>query len=268
MKFSKFHGSGNDFIIIDDLQKKFPCDNVELIQRLCHRQFGIGADGLILVQHSSAADYKMKIFNSDGLEALMCGNGLRCLTLYLCLKHNQNNFIIESLTGIHICCNHLCNEEGSCISTSLRTPLIKELSKKLEGGNCVHIIDTGVPHAVMFVEDLQEEGFIERSRKIRFHKAFSPEGVNVNFACLGKEREIFIRTYERGVEDETLACGTGAAAAAVAAKCVYGMKSPIEIVVKSKEKLFCYLEEMEGEISKIYLLGQAQYVFDGNVEVS
>lgn len=265
MEFSKFEGSGNDFIIVDDLKMQFSCKNVGLIQRLCHRHFGIGADGLILVQPSSVADYKMKIFNSDGFEASMCGNGLRCFVLYLCLylKKNQKYFLIESLKGVHA-----CHKEGSYIHTSLTAPIIRALFKKLEGGECVHVIDTGVPHAVIFVENLQEESFLERSRKIRFHKEFAPEGVNVNFACIGDSEEISIRTYERGVENETLACGTGAAAVAIAAKCVYGIKNPVQIRVKSKEKLYCYLEGVEEEISKISLQGFAKHVFNGKVDLN
>lgn len=264
LKFSKFQGSGNDFVIIDDLEKRFPCENAELIQRLCHRQFGIGADGLILVQRSVVADYRMRIFNSDGLEALMCGNGLRCLVLYLYknLEKNKSQFLIESLKGVH-----LCYKENAYIHTSLQVPLIKHLSKKFEEID-IHVIDTGVPHAVVFVQDLQENFFIQKSRKIRFHEMFAPEGVNVNFAFIGNSDEIFIRTYERGVEDETMACGTGAAAVAVAARSVYRMQSPIQIVFKSKEKLFCYLEEREDEISKISLCGLSKHVFDGKVDLN
>lgn len=265
LEFSKFQGSGNDFIIIDDLKMAFPSHNAQFIKNLCHRQLGIGADGLILIQHSSVADYKMRIFNNDGLEALMCGNGLRCLALYIYqnLKKNSKYLHIESLKGIH-----QCSQEGAYICTSLGSPIIKELFKELETGEFIHRIDTGVPHVVMFVQNLDREDFLETSRRIRFHKAFDPEGVNVNFACIGEDEEICVRTYERGVEEETLACGTGVSAVAVAAHAVYDLKSPVQVKVKSGEKLFCYLEKEEGVFLKILLYGIAKHVFDGKVEAN
>ena len=264
ISFVKFQGVGNDFIIIDDLKQVFPHDK-ELIRRLCHRQFGVGADGLILVQPSYVAEYKMRIFNADGLEALMCGNGLRCLVGYLCqcLGREEKQFQIESLKGVH-----LCYREGDEIRTCFGRPVIKELSKTLNQEEGFHIIDTGVPHAVRFMDDLEDHSFENKGRLIRYHPAFSPEGVNVNFACIDEEAKVTVRTYERGVEGETLGCGTGAAAVAVAAKLMYGLRSPVHIMLKkSKEKLLCYLEEAQGEIVKVSLRGAAKYVFHGQVDL-
>lgn len=261
--FSKFEGAGNDFIIIEDLRETFPIGDASLIRRLCHRQLGIGADGLLLVQKSSLADYRMRIFNSDGAEADMCGNGLRCLVSYLYLYIRvQSQFHIESARSVHACFT-----DGCSVKTELGAIKVQEWSIPLEGGCVGHVLDTGVPHMVLFTQDIEEADFIEKSRALRYHSSFQPYGVNVNFACVQPGGAIAVRTYERGVEAETLSCGTGAAAVAVAAHHIYGMQGPIELLCRSQERLCCDIEKQAGVISKIFLQGPARQVFDGKVDL-
>jgi diaminopimelate epimerase len=266
LQFFKFQGSGNDFIVIEDLEEIFPCQDTCYIQTLCHRQFGIGADGLILIRPSSVADYKMRIFNNDGCEALMCGNGLRCLVAHIikrAFKQGKQEFYIESLKGIHF-----CYQEGETIVTGLGLAEVRQLFKVLDEEERVHEIDTGVPHAVRIVDHLEKEDFLKASHKIRWHPVFAPQGVNVTTLYLASKQELWIRTYERGVEGETLACGTGAAAAAIVGHVVYGMQNPIQVKFKSGEKILCYLTENKEKKIEIFLQGKAKYVFDGKVSTN
>lgn len=268
LSFSKFEAAGNDFIMIDDRKLHFPEDDEELIQKLCHRQFGIGADGIILLQSSDRGDCKMRIINSDGKEATMCGNGLRCTAgfAYDLLKKKKDELLIESLRDVH-----KCTFEEDSVLTSLGRPILKEFSRIVEVGEKsyrLHLIDTGVPHAVMFVSTLKIPNFIEICREIRHHPLFFPEGVNVNFAMISPDGHLLIRTYERGVEAETLACGSGAAASAIAANYIYQLPSPIEVVFPSKEKVICHLEHGdESFIDHVSIEGSYRRIFDGKLDI-
>ena len=257
--FSKYHGAGNDFILINDLTISFPAFNRELISRLCHRQKGIGADGLILLQPSVHCDFRMRIFNADGKEAEMCGNGLRCLVHFLIsLGINQNSFEIETADG-----PVRCHGEGERISTLLRPPrpLFWEEPYSMQGKEKkLYGVDTGVPHAVLFEEDVSGVDVEKWGREIRHHEKFAPRGVNVNFVQRSEKGELLVRTYERGVEGETLACGTGIAASAFVASKLYGLKSPIQVVAASKEILEVTLLDKEIEVK-----GPAVLVYNGEL---
>ena len=262
--FSKYQAAGNDFILIDDRSACFPVTDRLLIQKLCSRHFGIGADGLILLQSSSSADFRMRIFNLDGLEAAMCGNGIRCLILYL--KKNeikQEDFLIETQKSILSC----AYKEGK-ISIGLPNSPVLHWGVKLLDDVIQHelfVVDTGVPHAVLFMQDL-EKCEVERLGKwIRFHPLFAPEGVNVNFIEVVSDA-IHIRTYERGVEGETLSCGTGAAAAALVVLQKKALVEPVRVISKSGEVLeFVLKETLRGK--EIEMTGSASFVFEGSVEI-
>ncbi len=264
LSFFKYQGSGNDFILIDDRSCFFPIDNQKLIRFLCSRNWGIGADGLILLQASTLAHFRMRIFNSDGLEADFCGNGLRCLILYLKdLGFQEDEFNIEMPQSVVS-----CKVQGNTVSVQMPIPKVLHWGVKIgkETPCEVFVVNTGVPHAVVFVEDLEEYPLASVAPMLRHHLQFGSEGVNVNFAKIGTDGILRMRTYERGIEGETLSCGTGAAAVALVASQKAGIESPIRVVTKSGDALeFSIAESTEGK--KIEMQGKASLVFEGRIEI-
>ena len=220
--FAKYEGAGNDFILIDDRPLFFPSKDSNFIQRLCHRKFGIGADGVILLQKDSSAHFRMRIFNSDGSEAESCGNGLRCLLRFIDdLGLPRENYSIAADQRIVE-----AGFEKNQVAIKMGPPADIKLNLHVDGQE-VHFINTGVPHAVLFVSDVASIDVQKAGAHLRSHPQFGPKGTNVNFASLQKEGSIRVRTFERGVEGETLACGTGAAAVGVIASLTQATKSPI-----------------------------------------
>jgi diaminopimelate epimerase len=267
--FTKYHGAGNDFILIDFRHLSSQFDIPSLARHLCERRLGVGADGLILLFPSSVADYKMRIFNVDGSEPSMCGNGIRCLFDFIQKHENRPlELNIETLHGILKCRN-----SGEEIAVNLGVPRILHWPIELSQGQ-IFVVNTGVPHAVLFVDDLSDKNFVEEGAKIRFHPLFAPIGVNVNFVCINSESQIALRTYERGVEDETLACATGAAAAAFVAMKTRGLTMPISALTRLKfekdsieyrqDLRFQFCKDDRGDL-EIEMLGCAQKVFEGIV---
>ncbi len=256
--FAKYHGLGNDFILIDDRQGTFPMDDAALISKLCQRRVSIGADGLILLQDSFRTDYWMRIYNSDGKEVEMCGNGLRCCMAYLRdqgLAKAQNKILV----GGRI---YTCMFEGDQISVEMGKA--KEISwnihVSLSGKEVVgHYINTGVPHAVVFVDDVDSISVEEEGREIRWHPMFQPKGVNANFVSELPSGCLKMRTFERGVERETLACGTGAAAVAVAASKMQGYPNHLKILTASNEVIEIFISDDD----EIEMIGGATFVFKG-----
>lgn len=250
--FAKYHGAGNDFIVIDDRKEAFPVSDSNFIQFLCQRQTGIGADGLLLLQKSTKAGARMRIFNSDGKEAAMCGNGLRCLVDFA----YQSQFIaaestIETATRI-VECQWSENE----ITVDLG-PYELFPSELIFNSLKFQLVNTGVPHAVAFVEN---DDHFSLAPQIRSHSSLGKEGANVNFAIL-KDNKLHVRTYERGIEGETLSCGSGAAAVAAVAKLKYHLPNPITIIPRSGEEL-----KVEVQPSSLRLSGKATLVFHGSFE--
>ncbi len=284
LPFSKYAGCGNDFILVDNRENIFPVHACGLIQSLCHRQCGIGADGVILVEKSSKADFKMRIFNADGSEAEMCGNGIRCLLKYLReLGYTGKTYTIETMLR--------CLEvafEGENVKVQMGDPQNERYDESCDAGPAqspctLHHIDTGVPHVVMFAEDIEHIDLQKLGATIRHHPKFAPHGVNVNVAslCL-TQNALRVRTFERGVEAETLACGTGATAVALIAAHKYGLKSPITVHTKSKETLdiaFSHKERthrhplsgkdspLPSAFSNVTMCGPATYVYRGNINI-
>lgn len=250
LTFHKYCGAGNDFILIEDREENFL---VEIIPKLCDRKYGIGADGLILIQNSAVADARMRYFNADGSSAKLCGNGLRCVALHL--FSDLEKLLIETDSGVLT-----VNRRGEKIFTHLgkAVPICWNLPLSLLGtvwtGFGMHV---GVPHLVFFVPDVEQIDVETVGSAARFHSHFAPEGVNVNFAQKIGKSQLLVRTYERGVEGETLACGTGAAAVAATAQKLWGLNEVIQVITRSGD---C-LEVEVGE--EICLSGPAYAVFHG-----
>ncbi len=254
--FSKYHGAGNDFILIDDRKNHFPLDNIALIQRLCHRHHAIGADGLILLQASQRADLRMRIFNADGSEAAMCGNGIRCLFRFAqSLNVIQNEALIETAASILSC--HAYQDQVAVLHP---TPRFIERAISLEGRS-LDLVDSGVPHALIFTQNIDEEPVFSLGKVVRFHPHFSPEGANVTFVQpVLHENLLLVRTYERGVENETQACGTAAVAAAFAAPEKFPLFGRIRVVTRSNT-----IFETERTEKGMVLKGPAVLSFTGNL---
>ena len=265
--FIKMVGAGNDFIVIDP-QTKF--DYVKFTQQICSRHTGVGADGVLVVDKSSTSDYHMRIFNADGSEAEMCGNGARCMAVHITshLKPAKELFGMETLAG-----EILAESEGEVARVRLSNPKdymprlnITVANQKLE----VHHIDTGVPHTIVFVDGLQEVDVDSLGRLIRNHPRFAPRGTNVNFVERAREGMVAVRTYERGVEAETQACGTGAVASALigfmnANPSVKELKSAsMKVLTVSKEILEVTFDLSEAtKIDNVWLKGTAKVIAKG-----
>lgn len=246
LTFVKFQGAGNDFILIDDRALFF---NPTQVKDLCHRKFGIGADGVILLQNDSLADFRMRIFNSDGSEAESCGNGLRCLLRFLVdLGLPRKNYRIATADRIVE-----AGFEQDLISINMGPA--RNVKQLYIQGREIHFLDTGVPHLVLFVPDVQKVDFLKEGAFFRHHSLFQPRGTNVNFASLQSDR-IDVRTFERGLEGESLACGTGGAAVAVIASQKYGLANPIRISFPGGLLEFHIDDE-------IRMVGEARKVFEG-----
>ncbi len=262
--FKKMHGSGNDFILVDnrDYHVK-PGEASKVAVRLCKRHFGIGADGLILIENSKTADFKWRFFNADGSHASMCGNGGRCAARFAVLegicgpdmKFETGAGIIKAMV------------RDSSVKLQLTPPrdLKLDMDINVQGiKKTVHFVDTGVPHAVLFPEDIETEPVFETGRLIRYHRAFSPDGTNVDFVKVTGPSSILIRTYERGVEDETYACGTGAVASAIISFLKGLISPPVDVTTWGGERLKVYFNEQEApDISEVYLEGSAILVYSG-----
>lgn len=260
INFSKLQGSGNDFIVIDNMDLKIDSDKFrEIVPKITRRALSIGADGVIIIEPSDKADFKWRFFNSDGSEAEMCGNGGRCAARFAYEKGIAGSSMkFLTLAGI-------INAEvkGRRVKIQLTQPKDWVINAKLEDLNIhYHFVNTGVPHVVIFVENLNEIDVEGIGRKIRYHKIFQPKGTNVNFVEL-RDKQLLIRTYERGVEAETLACGTGATASAIIAMKLGLIKDKsVDVVTKSGEILKIYYEEATNTP---FLEGDTRWIYDGTM---
>ena len=267
IKFTKSVATGNDFIIVDNRNMALKGDPAAIAKKVCDRFYGIGADGLLLVEKSKDADFRMRIFNSDGSEAEMCGNGSRCIALYAHVKKiAPADMTIETMAGILN-----ANVRGNSVKVKLTDPKDIQWNLCLMIHECpykVSLANTGVPHVVHFVEDLEAIEVKNLGPKMRYHEEFSPHGANVDFVkILDKNKnKIAVRTYERGVENETLACGTGAVASAIISAEAEKLVSPITVETKSGETLKVYFESLEGNFKNVYLEGMAKLVYEGEIE--
>lgn len=257
LKFFKYHGNGNDFIMIDNRKRNYDiCSN--LISKLCHRRFGIGADGLILLETSDQYDFKMRYFNSDGLEGSMCGNGGRCITLFA-----RNLGLIKSEAIFEAC----DGEHKSIITSAGRDESVVKLKmsdvSRIEKKNGFFFINTGSPHHVVFVDNLKCFDVINEGKKIRDSSLYAPEGTNVDFVEIIDD-QLFVRTFERGVEDETLSCGTGVTAAAIAFSLIKSGITLCNIETPGGHFKVCF-EKNADKYSNIWLEGIASTVYEGKI---
>jgi diaminopimelate epimerase len=256
--FYKYEGTGNDFILFDDRENSFDKNNSKLIARLCNRKFGIGADGLMLLRNIEGYDFEMVYFNSDGNPSSMCGNGGRCISRFAldigAVKKNEVSFL--AIDGKH-----------TAIITQETVKLKMNDVNEIENGNDFFYLNTGSPHYVTFSAHVHELDVFTEGKNIRNSDRFKKEGTNVNF--VEKEKDgIFVRTYERGVENETLSCGTGVTACALAAAIKGIATSPEKCLVSTLGgNLSVHYKREENGFSNVWLEGPANSVFKGEIEV-
>ncbi|TAH14646.1 MAG: diaminopimelate epimerase [Runella slithyformis] len=251
--FFKYQGTGNDFIMIDDRAALFPV-NQQLIEGLCHRRFGIGADGLILLQNAEGYDFKMVYFNADGREGSMCGNGGRCT-----VRFAQDLGIFESSTTF-------LAVDGEHKAVACEGEIFLKMSdvSDIERHENYDFMNTGSPHHVAFVEDLEHTDVVNEGCQIRYSTEYEARGgTNVNFVQVLDEQSIYVRTYERGVEDETYSCGTGVTACALAAHLRFGTTDPINVATKGGQLRVSFVPQSATAFDSIYLIGPAVRVFEG-----
>jgi len=255
LHFYKYQGTGNDFIIIDNRSNDYQLSTSQIV-RLCDRKFGIGADGLILFQSDPEFDFHMNFYNPDGSQSF-CGNGSRCVVHFakdLGVIADRCRF--RAIDGVH---------ESLVKSNEFRIHM-RDVSgiKQLE--EFAFYLNTGSPHYVEFVEKLDEVSVFEEGRSIRYDAQFAPGGTNVNFVEVVTEGHIRVRTYERGVENETLSCGTGVTACALAYAHKYGISSSIKVTSLGGDLSVNFEKNDVMSFSNVWLCGPSQFVFDGNIE--
>lgn len=271
LHFYKMNGAGNDFIIVDNRALDTPLDR-ETIAGLCDRHRGVGADGLLAVEPAEhGADFKFRYYNADGGEAEMCGNGARCFgrfTAHL-LEDMPDRVTFETIAG-----TLTAEMTGDDVRIAMSEPkdVKTDLVTSIPGlDGKLHFINTGVPHCVVFtesVEALEDLDVFTFGRAIRRHEAFAPAGTNANFAAVLEPGHIAIRTYERGVEDETLACGTGMVACALIHHLLTGAPSPVKVDVAGGDTLeIGFVKTPDGSFAEVTLTGPADYIYEGDVEI-
>lgn len=254
MKFYKYQGTGNDFVVVDDRSKSFPISQ-EFIASLCHRRFGIGADGLMLLQEAEGYDFRMVYFNSDGTEGSMCGNGGRCLVRFA----HDLGIISDSTVFIAVDGEHEAKVTKEVISLKMIDV------NNIEETSDYDFMNTGSPHYVTYVSDLQNYDVYSTGKTIRYGEPFvSKGGTNVNFVEVTGENALAVRTYERGVEDETYACGTGVTACAISANIRLGFDKFVNIKVMGGQ-LRIEFERTENGYENVFLIGPAVRVFEGEI---
>ncbi len=257
MKFYKYQGTGNDFVVVDDRSQTFPVSQ-ELIAHLCHRRFGIGADGLMLLQEAEGYDFRMVYFNADGTEGSMCGNGGRCLVRFA----HDLGIIGDATTFIAVDGEHEAKVTKEVIS--LKMIDVNQIDKTPE----YDFMNTGSPHYVTYVSDLANYDVFNTGKTIRYGEPFvSKGGTNVNFVEVTGENALSVRTYERGVEDETYACGTGVTACALSANIRLGFENFVDIKVMGGQ-LRIEFERTENGYQNIFLIGPAIRAFEGEVDLT
>ncbi len=255
--FYKYQGTGNDFVMIDNRNNQFPKLDTSLINKLCDRRFGVGADGLILLENEKDLDFKMVYFNADGNESSMCGNGGRCFVAFANrLKVIDKSAIFNAVDGLH----QATIKNGNVSLQMVNVNTVESFDSHL-------YLNTGSPHHVEFVDNIDEIDIKTTGRKIRNGAPYFEEGTNVNFAELINENTIKVRTYERGVEDETLSCGTGVTAVAIAAHFKGLIKNNAINIEALGGNLTIHFERENNNYTNIMLTGPATFVFEGDFEL-
>ena len=254
--FYKYQATGNDFVIIDDRAAKLSL-TVEQVVRICHRKYGIGADGLMLIRSHPVLNFDLEYFNSDGSQSL-CGNGSRAAVQFasrLGMVNGKASF--NAFDGEHT---------AELLPSGIVRLKMNPVTDVLHIGKDNNFVNTGSPHVIRFVDKVDTYPVFEEGKKIRYSDDFSPGGTNVNFVTLQPDNTIFVRTYERGVEDETLSCGTGVTAAALAAS-LKGYSSPVKIKTLGGDLSVEFKPGQSGTFQEIFLIGPAKMVFEGDLEL-
>ncbi|MEO8253553.1 MAG: diaminopimelate epimerase [Flavobacterium sp.] len=258
IQFYKYQGTGNDFVMIDNRSGFFPKEDIKIIQRLCDRRFGIGADGLILLENDAKTDFKMVYYNSDGNQSTMCGNGGRCLVAFAKqLEVIGNTTSFSAIDGLH----HAAVDQDGIVSLQMIDVEAIKINAEYS------FLNTGSPHHIQLVDDLQNYNVKDKGAAIRYGELYGKAGSNINFVKKIDEATFALRTYERGVEDETLACGTGATAAAIAMNATGQTNlTAININVEGG-KLSVSFEKAGDKYINVFLNGPAEFVFEGTIEI-
>ncbi|MCD4690825.1 diaminopimelate epimerase [bacterium] len=268
LEFAKMSGAGNDFIVVDDRSGAVAEDAGELAKQLCRRRVSVGADGLILIVKSTAHSFRMRYFNADGSEADMCGNGGRCVARF---AHERSiakaAMSFESRSGVHRA--EIIDQDN--VKLTMTEPRAMLLGTELYVSGelfTVHRINTGVPHAVIEVADLDSYPVVETGRAVREHVRFTSEGTNVDFVTVDDEHHVRLRTYERGVEDETLACGTGAVATALIMSTLEKTKPPVTVMTHGGKQLTVDFFISDTGFCDVSLTGDARVIYWGDLDLS
>jgi diaminopimelate epimerase len=261
----KMSGSGNDFILVDHRKPLLDVKRMKkFAQKVCRRRVSVGADGIIFIERSKQADFKWRFFNADGSEAEMCGNGGRCAARFAYLKGIAGSSLtFETLAGIlsaHV--------NGRRVKLEMTKPYGLKLDEKISiKGKRVRIssINTGVPHAALFLKSLENVDVVRMGRSIRNHSHYAPRGTNANFVKVENSSRLSVRTYERGVEDETLACGTGAVASALIAAFKGLVRSPVSIRTRGGEVLTVYFEIEGDKVKRVFFEGDVHIIYEAEM---
>ncbi|RSK38310.1 diaminopimelate epimerase [Mangrovimonas spongiae] len=253
VEFYKYQGTGNDFVMIDNRQLQFDKNNTKLVAQLCDRRFGIGADGLILLENHDTADFKMVYYNSDGNPSTMCGNGGRCLVAFAkFLGMIENSTTFEAVDGLH----H-ARIENDVVKLQMQDVT------KIEANNDFVFLDTGSPHHVTCVNDVADFNVKQEGAKIRYSDLYGKAGSNVNFVSKISDDTFRLRTYERGVEDETLSCGTGATAVALAMNYIGETEKNLITLNVEGGQVQVTFNKVDNGYDNVWLIGPAKQVFKG-----
>ena len=263
--FWKMHGAGNDFILIDDREQKFPDQDHDLIHRLATPKYGIGSEGVILIQPSESADFRMRFYNPDGSEVEMCGNGARCVAR---LAHEigaaPDSMKFDTVAGVISA--EIQEEDQVCLTMTPPKDLQLNAELLLQGQPLAyHFVNSGVPHVVIEMPDLANQDIHSLGAAIRYHEAFQPKGTNVNFIEITGPDSLMIRTYERGVEAETLACGTGIAAGGLIAGSLGKASTPVKVTCAAGDILEVNYTATADALENVTLTGPAMHVFKGEI---
>ena len=263
LRFTKMDGAGNDFILIDNRAGEIHLGRSQ-IARLCDRHRGIGADGVLLLENTTnQADFRMRYFNADGGEAEMCGNGARCFARFVNrIAGTQKKISFETPAGVIS-----AELGGNLVTLRMTEPTDLRLDVKVRENKTVHFINSGVPHVVIPVPKIDDVDVQCEGAAIRHHRMFSPSGANVNFIEKREPNKIAIRTYERGVENETLACGTGIVASALIFAATENASGPIHVIARGDDELQVGFEMIDGSFRNVTLTGPAEFVFEGTIEI-
>lgn len=264
ISFTKASGAGNDFVLLNAITGDPGIDFERFAAAVCDRHFGVGGDGLLVLGKSNRADFRMLYYNADGSSGGMCGNGGRCIARFALMegvagKHQRFealDHIYDAEVGETSVRLHMKDPAG------LRQGLVFSIAGREMNGT---FIDTGAPHAVIFADDLEHMDVLQFGREVRLDPRFSPEGTNANFVRIRDGSTVELRTYERGVESETLACGTGSVASALVASEMRGLPSPVTVAVRSGEKLLVHFRKTGDRWTDVFLEGSAYMLFKGRL---